>query len=268
MDGAAWFCLRRHAKVVHVESNAGYDELSRLFSLELNASVIVKEIATAGPELEPYLAATRGLRVLRYADPVECVFTFLCTANNHVARIATMVRQLASYGPRLDDHPTHRRFPTLECLAALSETDLRSAGFGYRGASMPKVAVQLLHRGGARYVEDLRGSSFAVARAELMSLPSIGPKLADCIALFGLGFRVSVPVDTHLWKAATRLYFPDYAGTALTQQKYEEFASFFSNRFGPNAGWAHQALFFDSLVNWRSRKNRPNASACPGSACE
>ena len=237
-----------------MHSNGNREGLARFFQLEVSAADVVAEIAATGPELQPYLEVTRGLRVLRYADPVECIFTFLCTANNHVSRISTMVRHLASFGLILDDHPVHRCFPALERLGELSETELRAAGFGYRAASLPTVAAHLLERGGQEYVEGLKGGSLEHLRSELISLPSIGPKLADCIALFGFGFSEAVPVDTHIWKAATRLYFPQHAGSPLTSQKYEEFATFFRNRFGEHAGWAHQALFYDSLLNWRSRK--------------
>ena len=240
---------------MRVQSNGDLTDLRQLFQLEVNAIEVVGKILAAGPELAPYLEFTRGLRVLRYFDRVECLFTFLCTANNHVSRISGMVRYLASCGQQLDGHPIYRRFPDLQRLAALSEAELRAAGFGYRAASLPAVASRLLDRGGEGYVEELKGASFEHVRAQLISLPSIGPKLADCIALFGFGHRRAVPVDTHIWKAATRLYFPNHAGTPLSSHKYEEFANFFRNRFGDNAGWAHQSLFYDSLLNWRSRKN-------------
>ena len=261
MNGSAWYRIERDGDTLRVQSNGDRETLGRFLQLELNAIDIVAEIVAAGPELEPYMEFTRGLRVLRYADPLECIFTFLCTANNHVSRISTMVRHLASYGPSIDDHPVHRSFPGLERLAELSETELRVAGFGYRAATLPVVAAHLLDRGGQEYVEGLKGVSLETFRSELVSLPSIGPKLADCMALFGFGFREAVPVDTHIWKAATRLYFPHHAGSALTPQKYEEFATFFRSRFGAHAGWAHQALFYDSLLNWRSRKKCPNGYA-------
>ncbi|MHB8635473.1 MAG: DNA glycosylase [Fimbriimonadaceae bacterium] len=263
VDGPTWYDISRDGAYLYVKSNAGSKEFTQFFQLDTSASAVVREICEAGPELRPYLAAARGLRTVRYADPVECLFTFLCTANNHVSRIANMVHHLASYGEALGHDSSYRRFPGLDRLGALSEAELRDAGFGYRAASLPAVAKQLVHRGGDAYVHSLKAASLPEFRAELMSLPSIGPKLADCIALFGFGFRRAVPVDTHIWKAATRLYFPQHSGKALTQQKYEEFANFFKNRFGDNAGWAHQALFFDSLSNWRRRKNAPLSAHAP-----
>jgi len=253
VDGPNWFRILQLEERLIVETNGQTSDLERFFQLHLSARDVIHSILSAGPELEPYLGFGRGLRVLRYADPVECLFTFLCSANNHVPRISAMVRHLATLGPPLEGLAEQRRFPGVERLAAVTEEELRSAGFGYRAASLPKVAALLRERGGDAYVWSLQDAEYEEARDELISLPSVGPKLADCIALFGLGFGESVPVDTHIWKAATRIYFPNYAGLSLTPQKYEEFATFFKKRFGANAGWAHQALFYEGLLNWRSR---------------
>ena len=106
--------------------------------------------------------APAGARVLRQ-DPVECLFEFICSSNNHISRIHGMVERLCrDYGtpfphssnPRLagtGDAPAVKAeaegqqsqqqsvpdlafyaFPTLEQLSAASEVALRAEGFGYR----------------------------------------------------------------------------------------------------------------------------------------
>jgi N-glycosylase/DNA lyase len=74
-----------------------------------------------------------GARVLRQ-DPVQCLFQFLCSSNNNIARIHKMVWTLAGYGERLGEVGgfVFHRFPTIERLAQVSEQELRDAGFGYR----------------------------------------------------------------------------------------------------------------------------------------
>ena len=39
-------------------------------------------------------------------------------------------------------------------------------------------------------------------------LPGVGPKVADCIALFALKQHQAVPVDVHVWRIVTRDYEP------------------------------------------------------------
>jgi endonuclease-3 len=46
------------------------------------------------------------------------------------------------------------------------------------------------------------------ARTELLSLPGVGPKTADCILLFAAGHDV-VPIDTHVERVARRLGFTE-----------------------------------------------------------
>ena len=82
--------------------------------------------------LAPHLAGARLLR----QSPLECLFQFICSSNNHIQRISHMVDYLASRGPYLGTvkgMPFHA-FPSLSMLAEVTETELRAAGFGYRFA--------------------------------------------------------------------------------------------------------------------------------------
>lgn len=196
--------------------------------------------------MEPYLAAMRGIRLLRPSNPVEILFTFLCTPNNHLLRIKGMVENLARFG--------EDAFPTVEEVAAIPPEALWELRFGYRARTIPFVAHELKARGGDAYVHSLKGKSYETAVAELISIKHIGRKLADCIALFALDQTCAVPVDTHIWQAATRLYFPQWRDTSLTEIKYRAVGDLMRERFGERAGWAQQALFFENVLNWRSRK--------------
>jgi N-glycosylase/DNA lyase len=191
---------------------------------------------------------------MRPSSEVETFFCFLCTPNNHLSRITAMIGILGSYGERCSPWPELTQFPSLQTIAAIPEAELRGRGFGYRGGTLPKAARELVARGGVEYLDSLRVKSYTEAHTELCSISGVGPKLADCIALYGLGHTEAVPIDTHVWQAATRLYFPDWKDTALTHLKYRETGEYFRNRFGKLAGWAHQYLFFDNVLNWRSRK--------------
>ena len=193
---------------------------------------------------------------MRPSDPVETFFSFLCTPNNNLPRIVKMVAELAGYGPALAtvDGVDLRRFPEAETVAAIPEAELRERRFGYRAATIPNAACELVARGGRDYLEHLKTVSYEEAHAALVTFHGIGPKLADCIALFALHHTCAVPVDTHLWHAATRLYFPEWEKAAITHLKYRAVSAHVRGRFGDLTGWAHQHLFFDSVLNWRSRR--------------
>lgn len=238
-----------------IESNGTREDFEWLFRLDCDANEIERELLLRGPELAPYLGALRGLRLLRPKSASELLFTFLCTPNNNIPRIAKMVQHLATFGPVLDevDGRAVHRFPDVATVATIPPEELRARGFGYRANTIPTAARFILERGGEGYVNALRDVSYEEAHAALLAVPFIGRKLADCIALFGLHHTCAIPLDTHLWQVATRLYFPQWRETTFTDLKYRETSAFLRARFGEWGGWAQQYLFFDNVLNWRGR---------------
>ncbi len=253
IDGAQWYRVSSsETGTLKVETNGTEEDFRRLFRLDWKADEIRRAILLRGAELEPYLGSLAGLRLMAPSDPVETFFSFLCTPNNNIARITTMVNALAAYGEPLVGGL--RRFPEVETIAEIPEADLRTQKFGYRGATIPRAAAELSDRGGRSYLEGLKTATYEEAHEALISFPGIGPKLADCIALFALHHTEVIPVDTHIWQAATRLYFPEWQGAALTDLKYKTVSAHLRERFGEYGGWTQQYLFYDSVLNWRSRQ--------------
>lgn len=145
------------------------------------------------------------------------------------------------------------RFPNAKEIASLPESELREAGFGYRAKTIVETARRLASLG-PQWLTDLTRAPYPDAFRALNELPGIGPKLADCICLYGLHHGEAVPVDTHLWKAACRHFFPEYASRSLTGRRYREIGNAFRSRFGKLAGWAQLFLYFDNLERGRSRR--------------
>lgn len=249
VDGGGWWRLQGE----FVESNLGPAAFESYFRLELSCETIRREILSAEPGLSDCLGSVVGLRVLRQSVPEEVFFTFLCTSNNNVERITRMVRVLEGYGEPLEAPWEAFRFPTSERVAMIPEAELRRQGFGYRGRTIPHAARQLLERGSG-WLDQLKTADYRGAHEELCRIDGIGPKLADCICLFGLGFDEAVPVDTHLWQAACARYFPEWTGKSLTALRYREIGDLFREKFGRWAGWAHQYMFFERMRNFRANR--------------
>jgi len=256
IDGYTWYHIKRTSKgPLEVFSNNGQEALESFLRLDWNADEVVEQIIKNGPELEPYIGQLRGLRILRPSDPVEIFFCFLCSANNNLSRIVPMCKTLGKYGPLvggIEGSPFYV-FPRPETIANIPEADLRAKGFGYRAATIPDVARQVLARG-ETWFGQVRQAGYEEAHKELLTIKGIGPKLADCICLFAFDMTEAVPLDTHIWQAFTRLYFPEWKGLAVTEKRYREATETFRQRFGKLAGWAHQYLFYDNVLNWRKRK--------------
>lgn len=57
--------------------------------------------------------------------------------------------------------------------------------------------------GGREALLQLRSRPLEEVRDVLTSLAGVGPKVADCVALFSLDQRGSIPVDTHVWQVGS-----------------------------------------------------------------
>lgn len=86
-----------------------------------------------------------------------------------------MCWHLGTYGVPLEEG--FHAFPTIEQVAEIEESDLRSHGFGHPAATIPRVAKEILLRGES-WLGHLRGLVMLRLTGS-RSLPGIGPKLAD-----------------------------------------------------------------------------------------
>jgi len=149
-------------------------------------------------------------------------------------------------------------FPEVAVLAKDGmEEELRNLNFGYRAKYIHQSAKLVQQNGGPEWLNGLRKLSYEETVKELMTLPGVGRKVADCIALFSMVRTTSkdsfsdhffhrtqdkpesVPVDTHIWQIATRDYALVAANKTLTDRIYLSIASLFRNLYGPYAGWAN-----------------------------
>lgn len=92
------------------------------------------------------------------------------------------------------------RFPDPERLAsaptAVVERLIRPTGFYHTKAkAIRAVARQILDRFDGRVPQEME---------TLLSLPSVGPKTANCVLVFGYGLP-GMPVDTHVHRISNRL---------------------------------------------------------------
>ena len=90
---------------------------------------------------------------------------------------------------------------------------------------------------GAIRFDDLLSMDLPEARAEVMRLPGVGRKIADCALLFSGLQPAAFPVDVWIMKALQSLYFPRRKKSVKQLQEFSE------TYFGPNAGFAQQYLF-------------------------
>jgi len=244
--------------------------LCQYFSLhdpDLSLDKLSREWISREPErLGLIVGHLKGMRLLRQ-DPLECTISFICSSNNNIKRIKLMLGYLRRYyGKRLDSpggevagdlgfaEGEWYEFPSLEALCRVEEKHLRELGFGYRAKYVVGAAKLIAEKGGTQWLLGLRKLSPGEVREQLIQLPGVGPKVADCIALFSLDQLGCVPVDTHVWQLVQREY-KHLVGSSktVTKKVYENITAFFQETFGRHCGWAHSFLFTAELPHFLHR---------------
>jgi endonuclease-3 len=116
-------------------------------------------------------------------------------------------------------------FPAWEAVASAPLGELVAAiqPGGLAPTKAPRIQAALRDirsRTGGYDLDFLAEMPLEVARAWLRSLHGVGPKTAACVLMFALG-RPAMPVDTHVFRVATRLaLIPERAGKAkMTPEK-------------------------------------------------
>ena len=112
----------------------------------MGLEVLYQTWAAADPLFAEVAEKYPGVRILRQ-DPVENVFSFICSANNHISRISSMVESLCTeWGESLAcyEGKEYFAFPAIEKLAEEGvEARLRELGFGYRAKYIQQSAARL-----------------------------------------------------------------------------------------------------------------------------
>lgn len=173
-----------------------------------------------------------GLRILR--QPLDqTLFFFLLSSAKSIPQIHAMGKAVfKKYGEKLfqDIHS----FPGWACLAEVPESELRSLKLGYRARYVAKTAEIIACRQG--WLESLPELNYNDAKRELLSLPGVGEKVADCALLFGGNFLEAFPIDTWVEKSLEKRYY-------LDGWKAKQKIHFARIHFGKFAGLAQQFLF-------------------------
>ena len=203
----------RDAAAAAAEEAAIVTQLRDYFQLDQPLRPLYAGWAAADRRMAAVVEVVPGMRVLRQ-DPAECLFSFICSSNNNIGRIGGMLQNLrAMYGtpiPTVDapvgapaeaeaeaEAERYYTFPSVQRLAAASDAELRSLGMGYR-ADYIRRSAQLVETRGVEWLWGMRAAEKEEVRRGLCELPGVGPKVADCVALFSLDQAGTVPVDTHV----------------------------------------------------------------------
>ncbi|KAL2440742.1 N-glycosylase/DNA lyase [Exophiala dermatitidis] len=247
-------------------------------NLEPNLETLYAQWSASDANFKKKAPKFTGVRILRQ-DAWEALIGFICSSNNNIIRISSMVDKLCThYGKYIGtlDGRAYHDFPDPAALAGKNvETRLRELGFGYRAQYISRTAQIVANERERGWLDGLRNpespaygrkaspggevkpegrDGYREAHEKLLELQGVGPKVADCVCLMGLGWGEAVPVDTHVWQIAQRDYkFGRGKHSSLTKATYDAVANHFRKLWGKEAGWAHSVLFTADLRTFAER---------------
>ena len=244
--------LWQRAEKIFVRSAApqtSWEWLANYLQVDVDLAAILDTFPQDAP-MQYAAAACHGLRLLRQ-EPWECLASFILSSTKQIVQIRQIIAQLCErHGNPVAGLPGEAAafaFPTPAQIAALTDAELRDCKMGFRAPYLLRAAQRIM--ASELNLDGLRRLDLSEARARLLQLPGVGPKIADCVLLFAYGFPTAFPVDVWVMKALRQLYFPK---RRPSPQKLQRFVA---THFGPNAGYAQQYLFH--YIRTAGRRKEP-----------
>ena len=178
------------------------DFWSRYFALDVDYPALLARYQAGNRQLAACVAENPGIRVLRQPF-FETLCTFILSQNNNIPRIRGLVERLCALCGSPLENGQHA-FPTPEQLAACTEEQLATLRAGWRAGYLADATQKVLgHLPGP---EALTVLPLADAQAALMTIYGVGPKVADCTLLYGLGRWDAFPLDVWMKRAMAQLF--------------------------------------------------------------
>ena len=207
------------------------------FDLGRDYSEIKNQLRVMDEYLEKATEFGQGIRILQQ-DGWEMLISFIISANNRIPMIQRAINNLSErYGKFIGEYrgKKYYAFPTAEELSKVSVEDIRACQTGFRDKYIKSVVDYV-----SKNKEDVlsyRKLNTDECIKELVKFNGVGPKVADCIALFGMQKYDTFPVDVWVKRVMEEFYVEDN----LSLPKIRKFAL---EKFGDLAGFAQQYLFY------------------------
>jgi N-glycosylase/DNA lyase len=138
--------------------------------------------------LKPVVEWSSGIRLLRQ-NSWETLISFIISQNNHIPRIEGIIERLCEVCSGGED----LAFPTPKQIVSLSPQQLKLLRCGYRERYIVDAADKVIS--GVVNLTAAKELPADNARDMLMQITGVGPKVADCVLLYGLGHLECCPVD-------------------------------------------------------------------------
>ena len=208
------------------------------FDLERNYAEIKTVLINNDDKLKTAIEDKYGVRILNQ-EFEETLISFIISQNKQIPHIKQIVRNISEkYGIFLGNIGEIKfySFPGIDTLGRISEDEYREMKTGFRARYLRDASEKLSSNVITR--NEFANMGEEDARKLLMSIKGVGEKVANCVMLFGLGYRSSFPVDVWIKRIMEEMYFD---GKDTKKEIISEYAA---KNFGDYGGYAQQYLFY------------------------
>ncbi|MGZ7135216.1 MAG: DNA glycosylase [Methanobacterium sp.] len=207
------------------------------------------------PMLEPTIGFCKGLRLFKASNIFESVICSITSAHNSIRQWNKAIRLLKEkWGNKYEfSEGTFYSFPSSQVLASAPESefdeeecnpellksrhawkDLRSCRVGYRAKYIIQASNMVQNE---IDLEEIKNMDYESAFDTILKIPGVGPKVGDCILLYGYGLGKAFPVDIWISRIVSKLYFNSQN---VSNPKMRTFGI---EKFGDYAGYTQLYLF-------------------------
>jgi N-glycosylase/DNA lyase len=228
-------------------SHKSVQSVVEYFRLDTDHDAMEREISCIDEHVARAVEFGKGLRIVR--QPLwECIVSFIISARNAVPLIKRSVELLCKrFGSKFCNQGcTFYAFPKPEVLADADVDDIRACKVAYRANYIKRTAE--LVASSEVSLDALPHLSTPLAREQLMRLPGVGRKVADCVLLFALNRFEVFPVDVWIQRIMQYFYFDG------EPTKLKDILEYAEQNFRENAGYVQEYQYFYSRFDERLKK--------------
>lgn len=180
------------------------------FDLDTDYFEICSKLSKLHPVLEKACLECSGIRILKQ-EPWETLCSFIISQNNNIPRIKKIIRSLCTlYGEKTEYGFS---FPSFKKIASMEISDLEPIKCGFRAKYILDAAKKVSN--GFIDFENIKNSNYQDAKNSLMKIYGVGPKVADCVLLYGFHKLEAFPMDVWMKKIMNKFFkdkSPDFFG--------------------------------------------------------
>ena len=211
------------------------------FDLNNDYNNIKEKLAKIDNFMKTSIEFGNGIRIL-HQDFWECIISFIISANNNIPRIKKIIERISQkYGDPIEfEGKVYYTFPTPKQLSKATIQDLRELGLGFRDQRVYETTRMIQEKQvDLSKIQEMNDTD--LIREELLKLPGVGPKVADCIMLFSLKRFDVFPIDVWVRRVMNELYIHNQNEEKVSKKVLNDLAE---KKFLGMAGIAQQYLFY------------------------